>query len=152
MVVGRMATTFWAVQASLIDDLVSRWVSLSVTLHLSLQSCRRQMWPFWQLIRIRRHDMTWPTTIQRHWKKIDKRCYLPYWWICQQRRRRRERFSKLVTIVTQLTIPDKLQNLNHDWIIMRFIDWQSQSDLDSIRNSCDVLCSRGSVLRGNKFK
>ena len=38
--------------------------------------------------------------------------------------------------MTQLTISDKLRNLNHD---MRVSDLQSESDLDSIRNSCDVL-------------
>ena len=38
-------------------------------------------------------------------------------------------------LVTQLTIPDKLRN----WIMaLRVGDWQSESDLDSIRNSCDV--------------
>ena len=35
--------------------------------------------------------------------------------------------------MTQLTITDKLRNLNHD------SDLQSDTDLDSIRNSCDVL-------------
>ena len=37
--------------------------------------------------------------------------------------------------MTQLTITDKLRNLNHD--MSR--DLQSYSDLDSIRNSCDVV-------------
>ena len=37
--------------------------------------------------------------------------------------------------MTQLTISDKLRNLNHD---IRSSDLQSDSDLDSIRNSCDV--------------
>ena len=46
-------------------------------------------------------------------------------------------YSEFATfIVTQLTISDKLRNLNHD---MRVSDLQSESDLDSIRNSCDVL-------------
>ena len=36
--------------------------------------------------------------------------------------------------MTQLTITDKLRNLNHD--MSR--DLQSYSDLDSSRNSCDV--------------
>ena len=38
--------------------------------------------------------------------------------------------------MTQLTITDKLRNLNDD---IRSSDLQSESDLDSIRNSCDVL-------------
>ena len=39
----------------------------------------------------------------------------------------------------QLTITDKLRNLNRD--IMRSSDLQSDNDLDSIRNSCDVYMS-----------
>ena len=39
--------------------------------------------------------------------------------------------------MTEVTITDKLRNLYHD--IERFSDWQPESDLDSLRNSCDVL-------------
>ena len=39
-------------------------------------------------------------------------------------------------LVAQLTIPDKLRNLIHDIEGYRL---QSESDLDSIHNSCDVL-------------
>ena len=38
--------------------------------------------------------------------------------------------------MTQLTITDKLRDMNHD--IFRSSDLQSESDLDSIRNSYDV--------------
>ena len=44
------------------------------------------------------------------------------------------RFSDLVT---QFTITEKLQTLK-SWHILRVSDLQSDSDLDSIHNSCDV--------------
>ena len=46
--------------------------------------------------------------------------------------------------MTQLTITDKLRNLNHD--IVRVSDGQSDSDLDSIRNSCLFLLQFTTIL------
>ena len=42
-------------------------------------------------------------------------------------------------LMAQLTIPDKLRDLDLD---MRVSDWQSESDLDSIRHFCYVLMDK----------
>ena len=51
-------------------------------------------------------------------------------------------------LVIHLTITDKLQNLNHD---MGFSDWQSESDLDIICNSCDVFSLNEIFFSGPKW-
>ena len=54
----------------------------------------------------------------------------------QRQRQRQRRWERFVDLVTQLTIPDKLRNCSHD---VKDSELQLESDLDSIRNSCDVL-------------
>ena len=62
----------------------------------------------------------------------------------RQRQRQRQRFSDLVS---QLTIPDKLKRI----IKFRVSDRQSERDLDSVRNSCDVLYHIWMVDRSHDF-
>ena len=49
--------------------------------------------------------------------------------------------------MTQLTIPDKLKRITK----LTVSDWQSKSDLDSVRNSCDVLYHIWMVDRSHDF-